>query len=65
MKDEKLEQALKEFDATWSRPGVQEHLRQLSRIALLLIALLIIVWASERLKEMKKSTVQHTETQEE
>ena len=62
MKDEKLGQALKEFEATWISPGVGEHLRQLGRIALLVFVFLLIVWASERIKEMGEAPVQHTET---
>lgn len=54
MKDKKLDDLLKEWEATWQRPGAQEYFRQLGRIALLLIVLLIVVYSCDRLKEIER-----------
>lgn len=54
MKDQKLDDLLKEWEATWQRPGAKEYFRQLGRIGLLLIVLLIVVYSCDRLKEIEK-----------
>ncbi|PHN05864.1 hypothetical protein [Flavilitoribacter nigricans] len=55
MKDQKLDDFLKEWEATWERPGAKEYFRQLGRIALLVIVLLLIVYSCDRLKEIQET----------
>ena len=52
MKDQKLDDFLKEWEATWQRPGAKEYFRQLGRIALLVVLLLLVVYSCDRLKEI-------------
>lgn len=63
MKEQKLDDLLKEWEGTWERPSPRVYVRQLSRITLVLVLLFLAVYSCERLKE-KAAPDQHIEARQ-
>lgn len=61
MKEQNLDDLLKEWESTWERPSPRIYVRQLSRITLVLVFFFLAVYSCARLKENVAPTIYQTE----